>query len=502
MDPSPSDTKSTTIDVQSVTMSMPADRSSDTVRFSTGGRWREVMVAGAAGLGMFLGALDIAVNVGLPSITEAFDTDLETVQWIIVSFVATRAGLVMGAGSFADRFGLREVYLFGAWVYLAAMVCIALSPNLASVVGFRVLQALGTGCLFAVSPAIAVRLFPAHRRGLSMGFATASQALGMLAGTLGAGLLVRWTGWQAVFLSRVPFIVLALLLAIMFMRRESRPSPRAAFDVAGAALLMAALICLVVGLQLGRSQGWDHPAVLTLLPLAVLFSGIFWQAEGRAQWPVLPREFFRVKGVVFAGASIFLVHLGVFVIWFIFPFYVSNVLGRGPFTLGVMLAVMAALNAIFSGLGGWLCDRAGTLPVGLVGLIVLAGGLVYVGFLNNDSGLAQVGFRMATVGAGLGLFQASAYTLMMSNVPDQRFGTAAASLSLAQAFGTVLSVAAIGGIFTLSEDHHLAGLVSAGVTTTQATERAFVLAFQDVFRLGAALVALGGCVFFFSPRRR
>ena len=335
-----------------------------------------------------------------------------------------------------------------------------------------------------------------------MGFATASQALGMLAGTLGAGLLVQWTGWQAVFLGRIPFIVLAMLLAIRFMGREPRPSPRASFDVAGAALLMAALICLVVGLRLGRSQGWDHPAVLTLLPLAPLLLGVFWQAEGRAQWPVLPREFFRVKGIVFAGTSVFLVHLGVFVIWFIFPFYVSDGLGRGPFTLGALLAVMAAFNAGFSGIGGWLCDRAGTRPVGVGGLIVLTGGLVYVGFLDNNSGLAQVGFRMAAVGTGMGLFQASAYTLMMSSVPDQRFGTAAAALSLTQAFGTVLSVAAIGGIFALSEDHHLAGFVSAGITTTQAAERAFVLAFQDVFRLGAALVALGACVFFFSSSRR
>ena len=140
----------------------------------------------AAGLGMFLTSLDIAVNVALPLITREFGTDYQTVQWIIIVFIATRAGLVLGAGSFADRFGLRQVYLLGAAAYLAAMICIALSPNFGSVVGFRVLQALGTGCLFAASPAIAARLFPMSRRGLSMGLTTGSQALGMLAGTLGA----------------------------------------------------------------------------------------------------------------------------------------------------------------------------------------------------------------------------------------------------------------------------------------------------------------------------
>ena len=73
-----------------------------------------VLVAAAAGLGMFLATMDIAVNVALPSMAEELDADLQSVQWVIVAFIATRAGFVMGAGSFGDRFGLRPVYLFGA----------------------------------------------------------------------------------------------------------------------------------------------------------------------------------------------------------------------------------------------------------------------------------------------------------------------------------------------------------------------------------------------------
>ena len=115
--------------------------------------------------------------MALPAIRDAFDTDLASVQWVIVVFIATRAGLALGAGAFADRFGLRVVYLFGTVTYLIAMLCLTLSPTLEAMVGFRALQALGTGCLYSTAPAIAAFIFPDHRRGLSMGFTSAQPGL-------------------------------------------------------------------------------------------------------------------------------------------------------------------------------------------------------------------------------------------------------------------------------------------------------------------------------------
>ena len=57
--------------------------------------WRTALMATAAGLGMFLATLDIAVNVALPAMTEDLDADLQSIQWGIVAFIATRAGLVL-----------------------------------------------------------------------------------------------------------------------------------------------------------------------------------------------------------------------------------------------------------------------------------------------------------------------------------------------------------------------------------------------------------------------
>jgi MFS family permease len=378
------------------------------------------------------------------------------------------------------------------------MFCIALSPNLEMVVGFRALQAVGTGCLYAASPAIAAEVFPARQRGLGMGFTAASQALGMLAGTLGAGFLVQWSGWEAVFLGRTPFTLAALILGVWFLRPQARRGSGIPFDLTGAVTLMAALLSLVIGLRLGRSAGWTSPTVLALLLLAPVFLAMFWRAECRAAWPVLPRELLRVRGFTVSSASMFLAHLGVFVIWFIFPFCISDGLGQSPLILGIMLALMASFNIGFSPAGGWLCDRAGTQRVGVAGLLILALGLLLMSFLGRGSSLFQVGLRISIVGAGLGLFQAAAYALMMNSVSAQRFGTASGALSLAQAFGRVLSVAIIGGIFALSGDYHLGEPATNGLALTGQGGQAFILAFQDVLRLGRVIVVLGAEVFLLS----
>jgi MFS family permease len=156
-----------------------------------------------------------------------------------------------------------------------------------------------------------------------------------------------------------------------------------------------------------------------------------------------------------------------------------------------MLATLAIFNTVSSGAGGWLCDRFSYLPVGFGGLLVMAAGLLYLGYLDTGSSLGQVALRVGIVGAGLGLFQAATYSLMLGSVPSDRFGTASAALSLAQSCGRVLSVAVIGGIFAWRSDHHLAALA----ITADAEGVAFIKAFKDVFVIGSSLGLLAALVF-------
>jgi hypothetical protein len=135
-------------------------------------------------------------------------------------------------------------------------------------------------------------------------------------------------------------------------------------------------------------------------------------------------------------------------------------------------------------------------------MLVVAGGQLSMGFLDGDSGLVQVGVRISVVGLGLGLFQAAAYSLMLGGVAPNRFSTAAAALSLAQAVGTVLAVTTVGGIFGLRKAHHLSQLAEAGLALGLREQQAFIQAFQDVFWLGTAIAVLGAGIFLLSRRQK
>ena len=460
-----------------------------------GGRWRDLLVGVTSGLAMFLAALDFSVNVALPELASGLDADLQSVQWALVVFMGVRASLVMGTGSFADRFGLRRVYLWGGMAYLVSMFCIALSPDLASVVGFRVLHGIGTSCMYAVAPAIAANLFPAHRRGLSMGFTTGSQALGMVGGTIGAGLLVGsgWLGfdWEWAFWGRVPFMVVALALAWLFLDRDppfSKQGP--AFDLHGTVAMAIGIISLIIGTRLGREIGWDAWPVLALLVVTPTALFLFWRIERTAAWPVLPLGMLRNRGFVVAGACSAFVFLSAFVIWFIFPFYVADSLGRGPEVLGAMLAVSSVCGVAMSLLGGWVSDRIGTQVVGVVGMLAIAAGLVMMAFLNEESSLAVVTLWVSVAGSGHGLVQSACYSLVMKSVQPERFGTAGGMLALTQALGSITAIVILGGIFALREDHYLAQLAG----TMGAESVSFLRAYRDVFLIGAGVAVVGTCV--------
>ena len=132
-------------------------------------QWTQLLVVSS---GVFLSSLDVSVNVALPRISEYFYASPSTTYLMIIFYLGTTVGLQLTMGRAGDVFGLRRVFILGLVAYSLAMVAIGLSPTIQSVVGFRVLQAVGNSALLVIAPALATSLFPSEVRGRALGVMT------------------------------------------------------------------------------------------------------------------------------------------------------------------------------------------------------------------------------------------------------------------------------------------------------------------------------------------
>ena len=71
-----------------------------------------------------------SVNVALPTIAEEFNTDLPTIQWVVIIYALTIAALLLPMGRLSDLVGRKKIYIIGMVVLGAGAVLSGLSPAL------------------------------------------------------------------------------------------------------------------------------------------------------------------------------------------------------------------------------------------------------------------------------------------------------------------------------------------------------------------------------------
>src|SRR5499427_8626788 len=214
-------------------------------------------------LGTAMLMLDIAVvNTALPHIAADLNAGLTGVQWVVDAYTLALATVVLSAGSLADRFGRRRIFVWGMGLFTLSSLACALAHNIAVLDGARAVQGTAAGMLFASSLAILADAYPGQAeraRAFALYGATigASFALGPLVG----GALTSGFSWQAVFYVNLPLGVLALVAGFAWLRESNDPAARR-IDWPGQATLTAGLFLLVLALLRGNQEGWTSTRIL------------------------------------------------------------------------------------------------------------------------------------------------------------------------------------------------------------------------------------------------
>src|SRR5256886_10031376 len=154
------------------------------------------------GLGISVVPLDTAVNIAFPDITGSFGLPIPMIQWVVICYVLTHAGLMLAFGRVGDMWSHGRVFRAGLLWSIAAFLLCAAAPSFGWLLFFRFLQGIGAGLIISCAPAVVTSLYPETRRAHALGIFTLMFALGSAVGPLiGGAPLARW-GWPGGF--RVP----------------------------------------------------------------------------------------------------------------------------------------------------------------------------------------------------------------------------------------------------------------------------------------------------------
>ena len=129
-----------------------------------GNKWWTLV---AVCLGTFMLLLDITiVNVALPDIQRALHSSFSDLQWVVDAYALTLAAFLLTAGSLADMYGRRLLYLIGLAVFTCASVLCGFAASTLMLQLSRGLQGVGGAIMFAVSLALLADAFRGRDRGL------------------------------------------------------------------------------------------------------------------------------------------------------------------------------------------------------------------------------------------------------------------------------------------------------------------------------------------------
>lgn len=449
------------------------------------GRW---LAMAGVGLGVLMSTIDFSiVNISLPTLVKELQSDLSTVQWVILSYALVVTSLMLSVARLGDMFGRKRIYVFGLFLFSLGSLLCGMAPTISWLIGFRAFQGLGAVMMQALGAAIVTGIFPSSERGRALGVIGGIVSFGLAVGPALGGVLISFAGWQSIFLINVPIGVVAGIVVILAVPSKELLKSGERFDLAGAAVLLIALGGYSLGMTFGQRLGFCNATVLTLLGVAAISLLVFFVLEWRLKQPMIdPRMFGNVllSLNILMGLLVFISLAGMVVL----PFFLENVQGFSTMTAGLLMMVIPLSMGLVAPWAGALSDRHGPRGISLLGAVIMCAGCMAASTVHEAVTLTGYVLRIMPVGIGLGLFQSPNNSAVMGAVPAHRLGVASGLLSLSRNLGMASGLPLFSTLF-MSRLSAVSPLPAAQVNVANASPSALVRGVTLTYQ-GAALIVL------------
>jgi MFS family permease len=218
-----------------------------------------------------------------------------------------------------------------------------------------------------------------------------------------------------------------------------------------------------------------------------------WQA--RAKHPVLPLRVLADRDRAAALSTILISSAGMFGVFLFLTYYLQSTLGYSPVKNGVAFLPMVGALMVMAQLStNWLVPKIGPKIVVPLGMLVAAGGMVWLTRLGLGSSYAShVLPPLLLLGAGLGMSMPAAMSYATLGVQANDQGVASAALNTTQQVGGSISTALLNTLAATAATHYAEDHLSDPLVKANAALHSYEVAYwwsAGFFAVGVIITAL------------
>jgi MFS family permease len=440
-----------------------------------------------------LGVLMASINssivlIALPAIFTGLNVDPLTpgntsfLLWILMGYMVVTSTLLVTCGRISDMFGRVKMYNLGFAIFAVGSVLLFVTPSTGTVgalelIGFRLIQAVGSAFLFANSTAILTDAFPPDQRGLGLGINQVAAIAGSVIGLILGGILAS-VEWRLIFLVSVPFGIGGSIWAYVALRETATIRHQQRLDLWGNVTFAGGLTVFLIGLTYGlmpyggNSMGWSNPWVIAALAGGVVLLALFAVIEVRTPDPMFRLDLFKIRAFAAGNVSGFLASVARGGLQFMLIIWLQGIwlpihgysFSETPLWAGIYMLPMMVGFLVAGPLSGYLSDRYGARPFSTGGMLLACVTFLGLTLLPADFTYLPFSILLFLNGVGMGLFSSPNTSSIMSSVPPEHRGVASGMRATLQNSGMLLSMAVFFTIVIVGLSSHLPASLFGGLT--------------------------------------
>lgn len=428
------------------------------------------------------------VNLVLPLMGEQFGASEAQLAWVVTGFLLVFSVGIPFYGRISDFFSLKRLFTVALLIFAAGSLVCALAPSLLVLVVGRIVQGAGAAAIPVLSVVAVMRLMPAGKRGVGVGYIAAAGGVGTTAGPIVGGGVGQFLGWPSLFWLTLLW-VLVLVPGALYVLPNDSPEGERRFDLAGGVFLGLGAGLFLFGITQGQVEGFasfsSWGSLLGALVAAALFG---WRTVG-AEYPFVPPALFANRTYVSAVLVMFFAMLTNLAALVFVPVLVVGANGLSPGAGSLVMVPGGVAVATLSPVAGSLSNRVGTKALVLTGLAVMGVSTLFISTFAAGAAPVLASAGILGVGVGFAFVVTTTTNAAAGALPGEQVGVGLGIFQGAQFLGAGTGPALIGALVAARREADAGSINPLYVLDASAFSDAFLA--MTVAAILALVAALG-----------